>query len=64
LPRVPHGDDLLRINDRLAIGLGALCLDRSLCCGSLAFLCSAIWAHRKIVEHFGAGTNFLCDPFE
>jgi hypothetical protein len=32
--------------------------------GAPAFLRPAIWAHRKIVEHFGAGTNFLCDPFE
>jgi hypothetical protein len=46
------------------LGLSALGLGRSSCGGSLAFLRSAIWAHRKIVEHFGAGTNFLCDPFE
>jgi hypothetical protein len=46
------------------LGLSALGLGRCTCGGSLAFLRPAIWAYRKIVEHFGAGTNFLCDPFE
>ena len=46
------------------LGLGAFGLFGGLGVGVLAFLRSAIWAHRKIVEHFGAGTNFLCDPFE
>jgi hypothetical protein len=42
LSRVPNGDNLLRLRDRLALGLGTLRLGRSLGGGALAILCSAV----------------------
>jgi hypothetical protein len=41
LPRVPDSDDLLRISDRLAIGLGALRFCRGTRGSALPFLRSA-----------------------
>ena len=38
-------DDLLSIDERLALGFGALGFGRCPRCGSLAFLRSAVWTH-------------------
>ena len=45
LPRIPDTDDLLRIDDRLALGLGALGLGGCTGGDALSFLCSAMGAH-------------------
>jgi hypothetical protein len=42
LPRIPDRDDLLRVGDYLAVGVGALGLLRSSCGSGFAFLCSAV----------------------
>jgi hypothetical protein len=47
LARIPNGDDVLRVCDRLALGLGALCLGRCTSGGSLAFLRSAVRTHGR-----------------
>jgi hypothetical protein len=49
LPRVPNRNHLLRINDRLAVGLGTLRLGGCTRGGSLAFLRSAIGTHSREV---------------
>jgi hypothetical protein len=47
LAGIPDGNDLMRFGNRLALGLGALGFSRRTCCGSLAFLRSAVRTHRK-----------------
>ena len=49
LSRVPDSDDLLRIGNRLALGLGALRFLRGSGGGSLPFLFSAVWTHGCIL---------------
>jgi hypothetical protein len=60
LPRIPDGDDLLRIGNRLALGLATLCWFRSLCGSSLAFLRSAAlppgYDHPKAGQAVGLNT--------
>ncbi len=47
LARVPDRHDLLRIGERLALGLGAPGLSRSTCSGALSFLRSAVGTHGR-----------------
>ena len=50
LPGVPDGDDLLGINQRLSLGLGALGFGRSPRGCALPFLRSAVWAKLTAIE--------------
>jgi hypothetical protein len=47
LSGIPDGDNLLRINNRLALSVGALRFGRSTCGGSLALLRSAVRIHDR-----------------
>jgi hypothetical protein len=50
LARIPDGDDLLGINRRLSLGLGALGFGRSPRGCALPFLRSAVWAKLPAIE--------------
>ena len=55
LPGVPDGDDLLGINQRLSLGLGALGFGRSPRGCALPFLRSAVWAKLPAIGSVTAG---------
>jgi hypothetical protein len=57
LPRVPDGDDLLGLGDRLALGLGALGVSRGSGGRAFPFLCSAVRSHGRRMDHFGSGSG-------
>jgi hypothetical protein len=47
LAPIPYRDNLLRIDDGLALGLGAFCRLRCACSSGFAFLCSPVRTHAE-----------------
>jgi hypothetical protein len=62
LARVPNSDDLLRVGDCLALGLGAPCLSRRPRCGALSFLCSAVRVHDERLPRTHPTRRFIQSP--